>query len=215
MPDPPPTTSVNPGARILELRQAPLHTGLSSVMHSHRLSSCQISDRTDEISCTSVVCVPGSKLDAMRTLSRNCAKENQSYPRTQSPHPSSQIVKTPRSLIFLLFVLIPQSVCKSALWALKGPPIRMLSNRCHREPAARRKLFSCISKNNISRSCAWGKCQNPWLVASPALSSLALSRLIDHITWVYRHRRLRYSQSAASVNVVVTCEGLMLSNCFL
>ena len=115
VPEPPPTTSVNPGARISELRQAPLHTRVSSVMQSHRTSSRQISNRTDEISCTSVVCVPGSKLDAMRTLSRNCAKENQSRPRTQTGNLSSEIVKVPRSLILLLCVFTPHSMCKSAL----------------------------------------------------------------------------------------------------
>ena len=59
--------------------------------------------------CTWVVWVPGLRVDEMRTLSRNCANENQSRPRTHTGNPSSEIVKFPKSRSGLPCVFTPRA----------------------------------------------------------------------------------------------------------
>ena len=110
-------------------------TRTSSVIQSHRTGKFQTSDSVSQTCCISV-CAVGS-FAPTKTLSRNCASDRV-LPRivVHRGWPWGENVRVPMRRIKSMHFLAPQTDRRSALWALKGPPIGMAPVRAQNFPDA-------------------------------------------------------------------------------
>ena len=113
----------------------PWQTRTSSVIQLHKTGNSQTSDSVSQTCCISVCAV--GPFAPTKTLSRNCARDKVLLRTVVHRRcPCGEKVRCPMRRVKSMRFLAPQTDRRSALWALKGPPIGMAPVRAQIFPDA-------------------------------------------------------------------------------